>query len=1779
MNTAKMLETAMRDHRSGRLEEAGAIYQQILDTHPEQPDALHLLGVVAYQKGDMESASSLIGKAISINPQAPEYKCNLGNVFRELGRDTEAIACYEDAINLRPDFAEAYNNMGTCLRRASKIPESIECYRKAIENNSGYAEAYNNLGNILKEIGEIDQAIVNYQQVVRHNPNHSGACNILGKIFLDKGDHEKAFTYLSRAIALKPDLADAHVSLARLLKDTGKTREAIASCRKAIELRHDYADAFHVLGTAYFETGNFDNAIDSFQKELVFRPEDAQAHNSLGIAMHQAGKQDAALSSDPKAIEIDSDSPKARGNQCGALHGTRRGEEAVESFRRAIHIRPDFAEAYNNLAIALKGLKRYEDAHISFQKALSIKPDYTEAHINDGNTYREQCRYTEALSCYQKAIELDPLSVDAHTKTAYIYSAQGRVNKAIHHFREAVRINPDDASTHSNLLLSLHYQNSIDLLELFRKHKRWGKRYERPSAKDNGLPANDRTPGRLLRIGYVSPDFRTHSVAYFLEAILASHDDSDFAVFCYSDVAVPDDTTKRMRALAKNWRDICRLKDEQVAHIIRSDKIDILIDLAGHTANNRLTLFALGPAPVQVTYLGYPDTTGLPTMHYRITDSLADPPGTSEHLFTERLLRVPRCFLCYRPPARTPDVVEPPMRKSGEVTFGSFNNRSKITHHVVRVWSDILKRLPESHLLLKSRALADAETRQSLLDIFVENGVRPDRIRFIGSIPTHFDHLDLYNSVDIALDTFPYNGTTTTCEALWMGVPVIALRGEAHFSRVGVSLLSNAGLEEFIADTPDDYVKKAVSLASNPDRLLKLRKKQRTIMARSPLMDASGFTKELENEYRRIWVRWCSNELPPSELREMNPAEMKQGPLKEGVMTEEHTQSTKNHDRNTRQSPSEQSIVLIREGEAHFHSGQIEDAQKAFDKALELDPGNVSALNNLGVLSWQKGDVDAATERFERVLKIDPCNEDATHNLQEIQAVQQNSVEQKNTESTQRSDQSDETCLRVTINGEIQVCVPPSIQFMTPYILVEQEDWFEDEIHYIRRALHKGMNVIDIGANYGLYTLTMSKIIGTSGRIWAFEPTSLTADFLRKSISANQMTNIVLTQAGLSDQKGTAQISLNPNPELNAITADPDSGGEYETVELTSLDECEKIFDWDEIDFIKLDAEGQEHNIIRGAKHFLSTRSPLIMFELKHGDTVNVELMHDFSKLGYQLYHLVPGLNILAPVDSSKPFDPFQLNLFCCKKDRAQLLQEQGLLITEIPSPAPISAAVWQQGLKDLPYFNVFMPSWASVEQGETLTGWDHYENALNCYVMAHTETRTVHDRYASLHRAWKEVSRALEENATLPRLITQVRIQSELGKRGDSLHTVDTILKLIESEKTVRLSEPFIPISPRFGLIIPEEMNKWLLASLLEFREKAKAFSSFYSGRSSLDHLELIKQLGYQTPEMERRRQLIRMRYGLQHGPVSTPLVSRKAQDNLNPEFWKTAPVSGPNPRNIAALLGITLEGRIQIVDIGAMDIGEEQNPYMRLLSGDLACIVGFEPLEQECRKLNKSSANNRKFLPYAVGDGTKKPFYITNTGMTSSLYEPNHDLTIKFQNLDELMQVIKTEEMQTVRLDDVPEILDTDFLKIDVQGAEKMILENAARVLQDTLVIQTEVEFVPLYKNQPLFADVDRTLREHGFAFHKFLGTAGRTFKPFYVKGNINKPISQMLWADAIYVKNFMELETLSEQKLLKYAIIMHEVFRSLDLCHLVLAQYDRKTGMDLSQRYLHLIEEGSL
>ena len=434
------------------------------------------------------------------------------------------------------------------------------------------------------------------------------------------------------------------------------------------------------------------------------------------------------------------------------------------------------------------------------------------------------------------------------------------MDESINALRQALRLEPDLMLARSALVYALNYPSDADVdpESKLEAALAWGDMHA-ASTLAHRVHANLPDPNRRLRIGYLSPDFRDHSVAFFLPPLLDQNHSDAIETYCYSNVKRPDARTKQLQKTAHHWRDISQQSDIQVADQIVADEIDILVDLAGHTLGGRLGVFALKPAPVQVSYLGYPATTGVAAIDYRFTDNIADPPGMTDRYHVEKLVRLPHGFVCYTPPDDAPPVAALPAFDNGYVTFGSFNHICKISDNTLSVWSAILNRVPDSRLVLKYKALNDAITRSRLLGRFREHDIAVERIDLLDFVPSRKAHLDTYNRIDIALDTFPYNGTTTTCEALWMGVPVVTLAGREHAGRVGVSVFEQVGLESFIAQTEQDYIDIAATMASNLHRLAELRHELRSSMATSRLCDHDGFARAITDSYRTIWKKWCKD--------------------------------------------------------------------------------------------------------------------------------------------------------------------------------------------------------------------------------------------------------------------------------------------------------------------------------------------------------------------------------------------------------------------------------------------------------------------------------------------------------------------------------------------------------------------------------------------------------------------------------------------------------------------------------------------------------------------------------------------------------------------------------------------------------------------------------------------------------------------------------------------------------------------------------------------------------
>jgi protein O-GlcNAc transferase len=644
------------------------------------------------------------------------------------------------------------------------------------------------------------------------------------------------------------DLALQHQRAGRLAEAEQIYRQILAA------VPQNFAVLQNLAGIVQ-QTGRLEDAIQLFREAVSLNPTSAEAYSNLANALNTNGRLDDSISACRQAISLNPNFAEAHGNLGNALRIKGDLDESISASRRAIELKPNSPQAHNNLGAALAGKGQFDEAIDAFRQALALRPDFPGAMNNLANALREAGQYDESISLYRSAIALAPDQADAHNNLAIVLGDLGLPDQSLAAHRRSVQLKNDSSDYHCNLLFELNYQHAPDAREIFNAHRAWAERFASPPTAEITSHPNDRDPGRTLRIGYVSADFARHSVAYFLIPLLEHHDHQAVEIFCYSNVTRPDDFTQRIQRSAAVWRDITAASDEAAAQTVRADRIDILVDLSGHTAGRRPLIFARKPAPIQITYLGYPNTTGMTAIDYRLTDSLADPPGLTHHLNTEKLWRLPTCAWCYQPPDDSP-VIRP--RPEGPITFGCFNALAKINPHLTALWADLLKKTPNSRLFLKSSGISALSSQRRLISEFNQLGIPAERIELQGRTSDSIQHLDLYNRVDVALDTYPYHGTTTTCEALWMGVPVVTLAGQNHLSRVGVSLLANIGLPDLIADSESDYIRIAVSLANDPARLSHFRTTLRAQIQSSPLMDAPRFAADIESAYRQMWRIYCS---------------------------------------------------------------------------------------------------------------------------------------------------------------------------------------------------------------------------------------------------------------------------------------------------------------------------------------------------------------------------------------------------------------------------------------------------------------------------------------------------------------------------------------------------------------------------------------------------------------------------------------------------------------------------------------------------------------------------------------------------------------------------------------------------------------------------------------------------------------------------------------------------------------------------------------------------------
>ncbi len=604
----------------------------------------------------------------------------------------------------------------------------------------------------------------------------------------------------------------------------GRLQEAEAIYRRVFAAEPDCPDAVHLLGVIAHQNGDDGVAVELITKAIAANPRAAEYHNNLGTALKRLGRLEDAVAAYEGALELRPEYAEAHYNLGNTLRDQDKPEEAVTAFLRAVELRPNYAEAHNNLGNVLRGMGQLEKAVATFRRALEAKTDYAHAHNNLGNAFKDQGDLDEALVAFRTALELNPSFDEAH----------------------------------SNLLSCLYYHPSCDRQTIFAEQRKWNAQHAVPLSPTANLHGNAAIPEKRIRLGLVSHNFRRHPVGYLALSSLEALNTEAVELYCYADIIHGDDLTERFREAAHTWRSTVGMSDENIVALIGGDEIDILVDMSGHGTGSRLLVFAHRPAPVQVKWVGCQNnTTGMDAIDYFISDSV-ETPAHHEPWYTEEIVRLPDSYVCYEPPHYAPAVAPLPAISNGHITFGCFNNLTKVNRQAVALWSRLLKGAPASRLILKAKQLNDAAVRARYQAMFAAHGIAPERLDLLG-YSLHAELLAHYSDVDIALCPIPYSGCLTTCEALWMGVPVVTMPGEIFAHRHSASFLGTVGLTDWLATTPEQYLQIAERHCGDLDGLAALRAGLRERVRRSPLCDAPRFAGNLEAAFRRMWRHWCDS--------------------------------------------------------------------------------------------------------------------------------------------------------------------------------------------------------------------------------------------------------------------------------------------------------------------------------------------------------------------------------------------------------------------------------------------------------------------------------------------------------------------------------------------------------------------------------------------------------------------------------------------------------------------------------------------------------------------------------------------------------------------------------------------------------------------------------------------------------------------------------------------------------------------------------------------------------
>ena len=885
-----LVEAGLVSQQRGDAAAALTCYELALQAAPDHVPALHLAGVLDAAAGRLETALARFDRALALEPGNGACQFSRGEVLRPLGRLDEAVSAFERAVACEPEEPAWWNELGVTCEARGERAAALAHYCKAVDVAPSFLPALLNLGRVRLDQADHAGADEVFRRALELQPNAPMALFGLAAVAHARRDWPAAEAGYRRLLVAQPGHLEASVNLGLLLSETRRAGEALPVLARLVAEAPGLAPGWLALGVAQRALGQTGEAVAAHQRAAELDPDNGTIRLQWALSLEKDGDLAGAERQALEAVALRGDDAEAHYILANLLRARAQNTEAEAEYRQAIALRPAYAEAWVNYGDLLADTGRQADAASALEQALAADPHCVEAHLKLGIVFAHLGRHEESGTSLERALALDPALVEAHLALGMLKMSAGRPGEAEAHnrralelrpgyapalanlgvalqqqgrlaesaaaSREALQTDPLDARTWSNLLFGFNYRDDLSAAEIFAEHRRFGDRFA-PRRLPGHFGLAHRSPRRRLRVGYLSPDFRRHVVAGFFEPVLDHHDRRRFEVICYHSDQRQDAVTARLRQKTDLWRHIAGLDDDAAEALILGDRLDVLVDLAGHTAGNRLGVVARRVAPVQVTWLGYPNTTGLEAVDWRITDAVADLAPSAEALHTERLWRLPGTFLAYQPPADAPELGVPPCTLGRPVSFAAYNNFTKASDTVMALWARILAAVPEATLTVKTPAMGDARLREAAHARLVRAGCDPRRLRLAEGTTSYQQHLETFAHMDIALDTFPYHGTTTTCEALWMGLPVVTLAGDRHAARVGASLLSMVEAPDCVAQSGDDYVAAALRLAADPRALAVWRAGIRERMARSGLLDTAGLTRRLEAGYERMLAEAC----------------------------------------------------------------------------------------------------------------------------------------------------------------------------------------------------------------------------------------------------------------------------------------------------------------------------------------------------------------------------------------------------------------------------------------------------------------------------------------------------------------------------------------------------------------------------------------------------------------------------------------------------------------------------------------------------------------------------------------------------------------------------------------------------------------------------------------------------------------------------------------------------------------------------------------------------------